>query len=60
VSVEKAVTDTVLTTVKVVESVIKKAWSLMDAATEKKPPTETLSPKAIQAIQGVTKPGEPG
>lgn len=53
-SVEKAVVDTVAASLKIAEAAIKKAWSLMDAATEKKPPTEVLSPNAIKAIQGKT------
>jgi hypothetical protein len=31
---------------------LKKVWSILDAASEKKAPSEILSPKAIQAIQG--------
>ena len=34
------------------DSTIKKAWSILDAATEKKPPSEYLSKQAISAIQG--------
>ena len=30
----------------------KKAWSLMDAASEKKQPTEYLSERAVRNIQG--------
>lgn len=54
-SVEKVVTDAVTTAAKLAEAAIKKAWSLMDAATEKKPPTEVLTPNAVKAIQGVAK-----
>lgn len=36
----------------VVDSMMKKAWSILDAASEKKPPSEILKPKAINAIQG--------
>jgi len=34
------------------DSAIKKAWSILDAASEKKPPSEYLSKQAISAIQG--------
>ncbi len=55
---EKVVTDTVTTAIKVTEAAIKKAWSVMDAAAEKKPPSDYLSPNAVKAIQGVTQTGE--
>ena len=50
--VEKIVTDIVRTTAKVVETGVKKAWSIIDAAVEKKAPSEALSKKGIGAIQG--------
>lgn len=34
------------------DSTIKKAWSILDAASEKKAPSEYLSKQAINAIQG--------
>jgi hypothetical protein len=40
------------TAVKETENLIKKAWSIMDAASEKAQPSEYLSPKTIQSIQG--------
>jgi hypothetical protein len=55
---EKVIADTVTATLKVAEAAVKKAWSLMDAASEKKPPSEYLSPNAIKAIQGIAQPGE--
>ena len=33
-------------------NLVKKAWSIMEAASEKKSPQEYLSPKAIRNIQG--------
>ena len=48
----KAAVDTTRATVRTAETAVKKAWSILDAATEKKTPSETLSPQAIQAIQG--------
>jgi hypothetical protein len=50
--IEKTVVDAVDTSVKVVDAGLKKIWSLLDAASEKKLPSETISPKAISAIQG--------
>lgn len=49
---EKTVTDTVKTATQVAETGIKKAWSILDAAGEKKAPSEYLSQKAIGSIQG--------
>ena len=40
------------TAVKESMNLVKKAWSIMDAASEKAQPGEYLSPKAIQSIQG--------
>jgi hypothetical protein len=37
---------------RVVETAVKKAWSIMDAASDKRSPSEILSKNAIQAIQG--------
>ena len=49
---EKTVADAVVTTAKVVETGLKKAWSILDAASEKKAPSEYLSKNAMSAIQG--------
>jgi len=57
-SVEKFVVDTVKASAKVAEAAVKKAWTVMEAAAEKKAPTEYLSPKAVGAIQGVALPGD--
>jgi hypothetical protein len=35
-----------------VEGFIRKAWSIMDAASEKKPPSSYLSKRAVKSIQG--------
>lgn len=40
------------TAVKESINLVKKAWSIMDAATEKISPGEYLSTQAIQSIQG--------
>ena len=37
---------------KVTETTIKKSWSILDAASEKKAPSEYLNHQAIRAIQG--------
>lgn len=50
-------TDVVKTTVKVAEAAVKKAWSIIDAASQKHTPSEYLSPQAIQSMQGKTKQG---
>jgi hypothetical protein len=52
-SIEKAVTDAALSAAKLTEVSLRKAWSLMDAARENARPSEVLSPRAVQAIQGV-------
>jgi hypothetical protein len=51
-------TDVVKATAKLTEAAIRKVWSILDAASEKKPPSEYLSQDAIKAIQGVAQPGE--
>jgi hypothetical protein len=48
----KVVLDTTNTITKITETSLKKAWSILDAASEKKPPSEMLSKKAIRAVQG--------
>lgn len=53
---ENIVSDTLSaskTAVRETEKLVKKAWSIMDAASEKQQPGECLSSKAIQSIQGV-------
>jgi hypothetical protein len=37
---------------KVADTAIKKAWSIMDAATEKQSPSEYLGQQAVKSIQG--------
>jgi len=37
---------------KTAEATIKKAWSILDAATEKMKPSDQLSQNAIRKIQG--------
>ncbi len=48
----KAVTETV----KATENVVKKIWTLLDAASEKEQPSKFLSQQAVEAIQGRTNP----
>ena len=40
--------------IRITDGLMKKAWSILDAAVEKKAPTEILNQKAIQNIQGIT------
>jgi hypothetical protein len=53
---EKSITDVATKTVQVakegLERFVKKAWSIMDAASEKKMPSQYLSDQAIRSIQG--------
>ncbi len=49
---EKAATDAAVTGIKTVEKGLRAVWSMMDAASEKKSPSQVLSPQGIQAIQG--------
>jgi hypothetical protein len=37
---------------RLVETSMKKAWSILEAAAEKQSPSQYLSPKAVNAIQG--------
>jgi hypothetical protein len=48
----KTVTDAASQTLKVADTAIKKAWSIMEAASEKKSPSEYLGQKAVKSIQG--------
>lgn len=48
----KETADVAKTSAKEGTNLIKKAWSLMEAASEKKTPQEYLSPKTIRTIQG--------
>jgi hypothetical protein len=48
----KTVTDVASQTLKVADAAVKKAWSIMEAAAEKKSPSEYLGSKAIKSIQG--------
>ena len=48
----KVTTDIVEKTAKVADTAIKKAWSIMEAATEKKNPSEYLGQQAVRSIQG--------
>lgn len=53
---EKLIADATVKTARVaekgLESLIKKAWSIMDAASEKKTPSQYLSDWAVRSIQG--------
>ena len=51
-TVEQIATDVVKTSAKLTETVLTKIWTVVEAASEKKSPSEYLSPKGIQAMQG--------
>ena len=51
----KVATDAAQATAKVVETGLRKIWSIMDAASEKKLPGEVMSQRGIQAMQGKVK-----
>lgn len=48
----KTVSDTTKGVVRNAETLVKKLWSIMDAASEKKAPGDFLSSQAISSIQG--------
>lgn len=52
----KAVKDSAQTGIRAIDTSIKKAWSILDAAQEKRGPSQVLSESAIQAIQGKANP----
>lgn len=52
----KAAQDTTRKAVGTVEAMLKKAWSVLEAASEKQSPSQYLSPKAVSAIQGKGQP----
>jgi hypothetical protein len=54
-AVAKTTFDVVDNTRKMVEEAFKKAWSILDAASEKRTPSKAISQNAIRAIQGNTK-----
>lgn len=54
---ERMIMDAAVKSIQAVDSVMRKAWSVLDAATPKETPAQALSPQAIASIQGVTKPG---
>lgn len=52
----KAAQDTTRQAVGAVETMVKKAWSVLEAAAEKQSPSQYLTPKAVNAIQGKGQP----
>jgi hypothetical protein len=53
---EKAMADAAVKTAQVaergMERLVKKAWSIMDAAANKETPSQYLSERAVRSIQG--------
>jgi len=56
----KFVADTAIKAARMGEAAIRQAWSLMEAATEKKRPSEVLSQEAVRRIQGKRPGGQYG
>ena len=48
----KTATDAATQAVRAADSALKKFWSVLDAAAEKTPPSETMTQKGIQSMQG--------
>lgn len=48
----KFVADAVVKAARTGETTLRKAWSLMEAATEKQRPSEVMSREAIRRMQG--------
>lgn len=51
-STVRAAVDVARTGLSLTETIIKKAWTLLEAAVEKQAPSEYLSEKGIRAMQG--------
>ncbi len=51
---EKLIMDAAQRAMRLTETALKKAWSVMDAASEKDMPSKYLSPQTVEAIQGKT------
>lgn len=50
----KSETDITRHVVKTAETLVRKTWTVLDAASEKEAPGEVLSDEAMRAIQGRT------
>ena len=48
----RAISDAAQMAGQLAEAAVKKAWTIMDAAAEKRTPTEYLSSQAVKRIQG--------
>ncbi|HNZ02193.1 MAG TPA: hypothetical protein PKJ34_13335 [Anaerolineaceae bacterium] len=48
----KATQDVAAKGIRLLDSAVKKAWSIMDAASEKQRPSDILGQKTIRSIQG--------
>jgi len=54
---EKPIRDATKAGVRVADAAVKRAWSILEVASEKKAPSEYLSNNAIVSIQGISEPG---
>jgi hypothetical protein len=52
---EKAISDATKAGLKISEGIVKKAWTILEAAAEKQRPSEYLSRDGITKIQGEPK-----
>ena len=52
-TIAKTASDAAGSSLKMAETTVKKTWSILDAAIEKKPPSEYLSQSGIKAMQGL-------
>jgi hypothetical protein len=50
--IAKEVVNAAQNVARLAESAVKKAWSILDAASEKQSPSKVLSEQAISSIQG--------
>lgn len=55
---QKFVENSLAASVKLGETVLRKAWSILDAASDKSVPSEYLTAQAISAIQGTSNSGQ--
>lgn len=53
--VEKTVSDAAKAGMKIADGIVKKAWTILEAAVEKQRPSEYMSKGGIAAIQGKSK-----
>ena len=50
----KGTKDVTMKGVRIADGMMKKAWSILDAAVQKKPASDILNQRAIRSVQGKT------